>query len=51
MVMCEGGDVCGEVCEGEIVMCEGEMVMCEGEMVMCEGEMVMCVVRCVRVRL
>ena len=31
--------MCGEVCEGEIVMCEGEMVMCEGEMV-----------RCVRVR-
>ena len=23
--MCEGGDVCGEVCEGEIVMCEGKV--------------------------
>ena len=28
VVRCEGGDVCGEVCEGEMVMCEGKV--CKG---------------------
>ena len=25
VVMCEGGDVCGDACEGEMVMCEGKV--------------------------